>query len=341
MNGSAITSWMLLFFGAVVILIVGQDILIPLIAALFVYFLIRYITKLFDRINFLARRIPLWLKHIVATLLLFILSGLVARLIVYNFQNLIDRFPSYQSNFEKILQRINEKMGIDVIFSVTKALSEINVGDVANVAFSSLTSILGNALMIVFYVVFLFIEQTNFRAKVRMLFKGKELHTVLDLLNDVEHSVSQYIGLKTLISLVTGVLSYAVLLFFGVESAIFWAFLIFLLNFIPYVGSLAAVFFPFFFSLIQFGEFTNPLIMLFILGSIQMIVGNFLEPKLMGDLLNISPIVALVSLAFWGAVWGITGMFISVPLTVIVIIALAKIPKTRPIAILLSQNGRV
>jgi AI-2 transport protein TqsA len=341
MSGSAITSWMLLFFGAVVILIVGQHILIPFIAALLVYFLIRYVTKLFDRVGFVERKIPLWLKHIVATLILFILTGVVARLIVYNFENLIERFPTYQSNFEKILRIINEKFGIDLVFSITQALREINVTDLANVAFSSLTSILGNALMIVFYVVFLFIEQTNFRAKIRLLFKGKELHTVLDLLNDVEHSVSQYIGLKTLISLITGLLSYVVLLSFGVESAVFWAFLIFLLNFIPYVGSLAAVFFPFFFSVIQFGEFANPLIMLFILGSIQMIVGNFLEPKLMGDLLNISPIVALLSLAFWGSVWGITGMFISVPITVIVIIALAKIPKTRPIAILLSQNGRV
>jgi AI-2 transport protein TqsA len=72
-----------------------------------------------------------------------------------------------------------------------------------------------------------------------------------------------------------------------------------------------------------------------------MIIGNFLEPKLTGDLLNISPIVTLLSLAFWGLIWGIIGMFISVPITVILIIALAKIPKTRPIAILLSQNGRV
>lgn len=102
-----------------------------------------------------------------------------------------------------------------------------------------------------------------------------------------------------------------------------------------------AVLMPFFFSLIQFGEFTNPLIMLFILGSIQVVIGNFIEPLVMGDSLNISPLVTLISLAFWGYLWGLTGMFISVPLTVMLIIVLAKIPKTKPIAILLSHDGKI
>jgi AI-2 transport protein TqsA len=341
MSSSAITSGMLIFFGSVVVLIFGQYILIPLIAAVLVYFLIRYITKLFDRIAFVKAKVPRWFKNIVATLVLFSIATAVMRLIIYNFDNLIRRFPSYQANVEKILHEINIRFGIDLIQSITHNLSELNYADIANTAFNSLTTLFGNALMITFYVVFLFIEQSNFKAKIRLLFKGEQLESMLDLLSDTEHSVSQYIGLKTIISLITGAASYIVLLAFGVESAIFWAFLIFVLNYIPYVGSLAAVLFPFLFSLIQFGEFTNPLIMLFILGSIQMVIGNFLEPKLMGDLLNISPIVALVSLAFWGSIWGVIGMFISVPLTVILIIALAKIPKTRPIAILLSQNGRV
>jgi AI-2 transport protein TqsA len=341
MSGSTITSGMLLFFGVVVLLLVGQTILIPFVFALLVYFLIRYITKLFDRVEFVRNNIASWFKHLVAILVLFSGLGVVAQLILYNFENLVNRFPTYQPNYEKILSTINGKFGIDLVQSATDSLSKLDFAELANTAFASLTSLLGNLLMIIFYVVFLFIEQANFKAKIRMLFKGKELHAILDLLYDTEHSVSQYIGLKTVISLVTGAMSYVVLLLFGVESAIFWSFLIFLLNYIPYVGSLAAVIFPFLFSLVQFGEFTNPLIMLFILGSIQMIIGNFLEPKLMGDLLNISPIVTLLSLAFWGVIWGITGMFISVPVTVILIIALAKIPKTKPIAILLSQNGKV
>ncbi len=341
MSSSAITSGMLIFFGSVVVLIFGQYILIPLIAAVLVYFLIRYITKLFDRITFIRDKVAMWIKNIIATFILFSIAGAVLRLIVYNFDNLIRKFPSYQTNVESILHTINDTFGIDLILSITESLNDLNLADIANTAFNSLTTIFGNALMITFYVVFLFIEQSNFKTKIRLLFKGERLTSILDLLSDTEHSVSQYIGLKTVISLLTGAASYIVLLSFGVESALFWAFLIFILNYIPYVGSLAAVLFPFLFSLIQFGEFTNPLIMLFILGSIQMTIGNFIEPKVMGDLLNISPIVALVSLAFWGSIWGIVGMFISVPVTVILIIALAKIPKTRPIAILLSQNGRV
>jgi AI-2 transport protein TqsA len=341
MSSSTLSSGMLIFFGSVVVLIFGQYILVPFIIAVLVYFLIRYITKLFDRIAIIKTRVPSWMKNIVATLILFSVFAAVTKLMIYNFENLIYRFPSYQGNVESILQTINKTFGIDLIRTITENLTNLNYADIANQAFNSVTSAFGNVLMITFYVIFLFIEQHNFKAKINLLFKDENRSSIKDLLYDIEHSVSQYIGLKTVVSLMTGAISYIVLLIFGIESALFWAFLIFLLNYIPYIGSLAAVTLPFLFSLIQFGEFTTPLIMLFILGSIQMIIGNFLEPKLTGDLLNISPIVTLLSLAFWGLIWGIIGMFISVPITVILIIALAKIPKTRPIAILLSQNGRV
>ena len=152
------------------------------------------------------------------------------RLIIYNFDHLIKRFPTYQSNVEKILHGINETFGIDLIQSITENLNDLNFAEIANSAFNSLTTIFGNALMITFYVVFLFIEQSNFKAKIKLLFKGEQLDSILDLLADTEHSVSQYIGLKTVISLVTGTASYIVLLAFGVESAIFWAFLIFILR---------------------------------------------------------------------------------------------------------------
>jgi AI-2 transport protein TqsA len=241
MSSSTLSSGMLIFFGSVVVLIFGQYILVPFIIAVLVYFLIRYITKLFDRSTFIKEKIALWLKNIIATLVMFAVFTAVARLMIYNFDNLIRRFPTYQGNVESILKTINNTLGIDVVQSLMESLNNLNYAELANTAFNSLTSVFGNALMITFYVVFLFIEQSNFKAKIRLLFKGEKLEPVADLLTDIEHSVSQYIGLKTVISLITGAASYIVLLLFGVESALFWAFLIFLLNYIPYIGSLAAV----------------------------------------------------------------------------------------------------
>ena len=114
-----------------------------------------------------------------------------------------------------------------------------------------------------------------------------------------------------------------------------------ILNFIPTIGSLIATVFPAIFALLQFGQFKEGLLILGIVGSIQLVVCNFVEPKLMGNSLNISPLVVLLTLAIWGVMWGITGMLLSVPVTVILIIIMAEFPATRPFAVLLSQNGEV
>ena len=115
-------------------------------------------------------------------------------------------------------------------------------------------------------------------------------------------------------------------------------FLIFLLNFIPTIGSLLATLFPVAFSLLQFGEFTTASIILIIVSAIQVVIGNLIEPRWMGNSMNISPLVSILSLMFWGLIWGTTGMIISVPFTVVVIIILSEIESTRPLAILLSEK---
>ena len=131
------------------------------------------------------------------------------------------------------------------------------------------------------------------------------------------------------------------MLFIGIDAPLFWAFLIFVLNFIPTIGSLIATTFPTIFAILQFGEFTPGFLVLAIIGSIQLVVGNFIEPKLMGNTLNISPLVVFLTLAIWGVMWGVIGMLLSVPITVILIIIMSEFPGTKPIAILLSQRGKL
>lgn len=341
MNASTITSGMLIFFGSVIVLIFGQQILVPLMFSVLIYFLIRYINKFIDRVPFLEKKIPSWFKNIFSAIIIFSVLGLITQMMVNNFEYLIKSIPTYQSNLESILTSINESFGIDLLKTISEKLNSLNYTAIFNSVINSLTSFLGNALMIVFYVVFLFIEQSNFKSKLHILFKGEDHSQVVQILQEIEHSITQYIGLKTVISIITGLACYIVLVSFGIKSSLFWAFLIFVLNFIPYIGSFVAVLLPVMFALIQFGEFSNPLIMLVLMVTIQVLIGNFVEPKIMGDSLNISPIIALLSLAFWGAIWGVTGMLISVPVTVILIIVLAKIPKTKSIAVLLSHDGKI
>src|SRR5690606_28414174 len=148
--------------------------------------------------------------------------------------------------------------------------------------------------------------------------------------------------IKFLASAATGLLSYILLRALGINFAEIWALLIFIFNFIPTIGSIVATLFPSLMALAQsndgFGLFFAVLLGI---TAIQILIGNVLEPRIVGQSLNLSPVVILFNLALWGAIWGIPGMFLCVPLLIITTIVLAHFPKTRPIAILLSSDGRL
>ena len=326
----------------VIILIYGQDLLIPFVIAVLIWFLVREITKSLDRIGFIKNRFPRWLKTVLTSILIITVLGFMGRLLSYSIQNLADSYQVYEANVTSITQRINTTFNIDLMEYITEHASDFNFGAILGSIFNSLSDILGNAFLIIIYALFVFLEESAFQAKLRGVFPGRESYdTTVNMLGQIEASITRYIGLKTLVSIITGVLSYIVLLIIGVDSPVFWAFLIFLLNFIPTIGSLIATIFPAVFALLQFGDFSYLFMVLIFVGVVQLIVGNVLEPRLMGNSLNISPLVAILSLSFWGAIWGVTGMFLSVPITVILVIIFSHFDSTRPVAIMLSEKGNV
>lgn len=341
MNSSNITTGILIVFGSVIALIFGKVILAPFLFALLFYFLIRAIRRVIDLQHFIREHVPSWLKNIVSALIIYSLIGIMIKVLIVNSEELVKAIFKYQGNMTNIIIRINDTLGFDILKTVNESIEQLDYSTIANTLFNQLTSMTGNLLMILFYILFLFIEEASFKKKLQLIFKGEKHKQVSLLLNNIEKSITHYIGLKTLISLISSACCFIVLISFGVESPLFWSFIIFIMNFIPIIGALLGVILPTAFSLIQFGEFFLPIILFFVLGSIQTIISNILEPKLMGDSLNISPLVALISLAIWGSIWGITGMVVSVPITVILIILLAQFPRTRTIAILLSHHGRI
>ena len=203
-------------------------------------------------------------------------------------------------------------------------------------------SFAGNFGIVLIYVLFLLFEQRGFDKKMRALFPETEhREEVRSLLHRMQEQIQTYVAIKTFTSALTGGVSYVVLLIVGVDFAEFWGFIIFLLNYIPTVGSLLGIIFPALLALIQFSTPVPFFIVLGGIGIIQFLIGNVLEPRLTGASLNISPLVVILSLALWGSIWGIVGMFLCVPLTVIAMIILSYFERTRFIAILLSGNGRV
>jgi predicted PurR-regulated permease PerM len=152
--------------------------------------------------------------------------------------------------------------------------------------------------------------------------------------------MERYLWVQTLMSLIITGLTYVTLAVIGLENALFWSFLIFFLNYIPTIGSLAAVVLTTAVALVQFPTL-QPVLMVFAgVGVWQFIIGNFLQPRMTGDSLNLSAVVVLLALAIWGAMWGIVGAFLAAPLTVMLMIVLAQFPTTRWIAILLSADGK-
>jgi predicted PurR-regulated permease PerM len=219
---------------------------------------------------------------------------------------------------------------------------DLNFGDILSKIFSALTSMFGNAFTVLLYLIFLLLEEPIFPKKIRAMYPdNKKYSQVNELINKIDHSIGNYIALKTVVSLLTGFLSYFALLFIGVDAPLFWSFLIFILNFIPTIGSLIATIFPAIFAMLQYGEFTPGILVLAIVGAIQLIIGNLVEPRVMGNSLNISPLVVFLTLSLWGVMWGVIGMLLSVPITVILIIIMSEFPGTRPFAILLSQKGNI
>ncbi len=190
------------------------------------------------------------------------------------------------------------------------------------------------------YVAFLLVDQQFFDRKLRALVPDPERQARLrGLLERIRGAVEAYLRVMTLVSGLTAILSYAVMRAAGLDYAGFWATTIFFLNFIPTVGSILGTVLPTAFALLQFQEVAPAAGVLAGVGAVQFFIGNVLLPRLAGGTLNISLFVTLFSLFAWGALWGVTGMFVAMPLTAILIIVFSNFEPTRPVAVLLSKTG--
>ncbi len=329
-------------FTVILALIYGQSLLIPFFGALLLWIMVKGITSGINRIRIFREFVPRWIKTTISSILLIAALVFTSSLLSSSADQLKTSFPVYESNIHLLATEIEGYLSIDIKAFFQNNAQSINYGSILTKIINALSELLGSTFMVLIYVLFLFLEARNFSTKLHILFATNDKHQqVVEVLQKIEHSVSQYLGLKTLVSFITGLASYIALWFIGIDAPAFWAILIFILNFIPTIGSLTATIFPAVFCLLQFGSFGPGLMVLLIVGSIQVLVGNILEPRFMGNSLNISPMVAILSLSFWGLIWGVVGMILSIPITVIAIIICSQFPQTRSVAILLSENGNI
>ncbi len=330
----------LIALGAV--LVTMQSMLLPLVLAVFLSYIFKPIV-LYLR----ARRIP----GAIALLIVFgIIAGLffgVGSIVYSSVSTFVREFPSYQDRLASLIQSTSRSVealaasaGIQLEGASLADLVDVSaIGTFVADSAGTFMNLVSNFVLVMLIMFFILAGTGDFIAKVESAATLRQFNKLASILKNIDVKVRRYLIVKTLISLLTGVLTTVTLLILGVDFALLWGFLTFLLNFIPTIGSIVAVFFPFIFSMLQFETFTIPLLVLIILSVLQNTIGNILEPRYMAYSLDLSPLLVLVTLFFWGWIWGIWGMILSVPIMSTIKIICENVEALEPVAALMS--GRV
>ena len=337
---------LVLFISLIFILWIGRSIFIPILFAAFLWYLLNAISTYYRRImpctnqgscNLYLTKFYNYLSYILSFASVFGLIYLFATQIQPMLSELYTAMPILQQKLLNFLHFITQKYGITFDYSSLPDLTQI-----ATSVGSSLAGIATSTGMVIIYLIFMFIEQSSFGKKINSLqlskLKAKKLHYIL---SSIDENMKKYLFTKTFISAATGLSAYIALKFIGLEYASVWAFIIFILNYIPTIGSILACALPIAYALISGDTWHLALFTTISLVAIETLFGNILDPKLTGKTLNISTLAILINLVFWGMIWGLAGMFFSVPILVGIYITTAQFSSTRWIAVLLSSDGKI
>ena len=196
----------------------------------------------------------------------------------------------------------------------------------------------GDLLMITVFLIFMLLEYPHIENRLNMAYRGGNASKIKEIGNKIVYQISRYLQTLAIISFVTGTCVWLALRFLNIDFALTWGVLAFFLNFIPTIGSILASIPPILIALVQFyPNWVPSVIILFSLLTIQFIIGNIITPKIMGDALDLNPIVILISLLFWGLIWGFSGALLAVPITVVIKIICENIPQLHFINVLIGS----
>lgn len=205
---------------------------------------------------------------------------------------------------------------------------------------SKVISIFSDAMMVFVTLIFLLLERMTFLPKIAFAFPRDKSQKFSSMLGRINRQMTKYLLLKLVISLITGFLYYLTALVTGLDFALVWGVLATLLNFIPTIGSIIVTALTIIMAIIQFAPtaWMNVVYVIILTVSIEMILGNIIDPRIQGVQLNMSPLMILISLSVWGYIWGLPGMFLAVPIMSIIQIVCAIVPSLKPVAVLLSSG---
>jgi len=272
--------------------------------------------------------------------------AVIAFVALANLDKVMTLAPQYQASLLASIQKLAVQFGVqnEPTWATLRQmfLERVSVQSLVGSTVTMAASIIGSLIVVLLYVAFLLLEQRAFSAKIDNLSADpRNVALIRQIIASTSDRIGSYLALKTFVSFLLALASWIIMMLFGLEFAAFWAMLIWLLNYVPYIGSFLGVLFPVVLAIPQFADVNTVLMLLLSLTAVQFVIGNFLDPYLLGNSLNLSPFVILVSLTVWSALWGIPGAFLAVPITAIMAIVFSEFAGTRPVAILLSRSGRL
>jgi predicted PurR-regulated permease PerM len=332
--------WLAIIGMVIAGLIFGRELLLPLAVALLLWFIIDAMAEGLAKRSIAGRKMPRWLALAGALLAIGLGMALVVELVGSSMADISEDAPRYQASISARLPGLVAALGLKDLPSVAEVFSQIDLNRMIGLLVGTITGVAGQWGLILVYVLFMLAEERAMPIKLNAMFPNPERRREIDkLLHAIGDKIQRYIWAKTVMSFLTALLSYAVMATVGLEYAGFWALIVFLGNYIPVIGGLAAIVLPSLLALVQFETLTPVLIVGGGLTVVQLVTNNLVEPRYVGDTVNLSPLAVILSVAVWSSIWGLWGAFLCVPLTAILLIVLGHFSATRPVAVLLSGRG--
>ncbi len=293
------------------------------------------------------RNIPTALSLIIVLLTFALVLFLVALLIYSSTESFVNEVPKYEQRLAGIIETINQsvnRMAVNLNIDLqqihwSQAFQLSSLASALTSGVGSFLNFLTNLFLMLLFMLFILAGSGDLGNKIRHAFPDRRAVQLAAMIANVETRVRQYLFTKTLISAATGIASFFILWITGVDFPLVWAFLTFFLHFIPNIGSIIAILLPCSLAFLQFDSAGPVLVTLILLVIVHMTMGNVVEPKLMAFQLDLSPLMVLVSLIFWGWLWGAWGMILAVPIMATIKIVFENMESLRPVAVLMGGSS--
>lgn len=324
------------------LLVIGRSVLLPIVMAVISVYVLSSAVSWLRSVHGLSALPVALLRVVVLGIFALVLYGL-SIVVAATVEDIIARAPAYQANLAQLLSRVEESFELEpnsiLDEFVGATMGAIDIRALVVRLLGGATSAGATAFVVIIYAGFLLAEQSRMPAKVAAALPDPDrARAAMETITDINQRIGEYLTIKTLINVILGTICLGIMLALGTDFALFWAIMIALANYIPYVGSWIGVIFPVALSVAQTGSFMQAIVLAALLTTAQVIVGSVVEPRLVGRQLNLSPFVVIVALAVWSSLWGVAGAVLAVPLTSMIAIILGRFPETQPFAVLLADR---